>query len=263
MASSSSRSDLDGVDEFQRFGDASSSAAPEQRGLVYDLVVQGNRAFRDRQLEDAISLYSKALKLQPLDPIVLINRSAAFYCYSQRLRNRSAALSESQALSGMDPTVHAELALKDAEKALKSQSALPKSYYRKAMALKLLERYSDAREALLSGLQVDPSSLPMQEAISNFDRQFMLGHNGSTDRTRRARVQRSDDFDCTLCLKMLYDPVTTPCGHSFCRACLFQSMDHGNKCPMCRTVLLLNPRTYPLRNFFLRNMLSGRLSKML
>lgn len=41
------------------------------------------------------------------------------------------------------------------------------------------------------------------------------------------RPERSDDFDCTLCLKLLYDPVTTPCGHSFCRSCLFQSMDRG------------------------------------
>ncbi|XP_057836643.2 uncharacterized protein LOC131046863 isoform X3 [Cryptomeria japonica] len=247
---SSFLSEVDGVDDLPVFGDVSSSAAWEQRGQVYELVVQGNRAFRDRQLEDvpiiAISLYSKALRLQPNDPIILNNRSAAFYCYSQRLRNRPAALSEIQALSGMDPTVHSELALKDAEKALKSQSALPKSYYRKAMALKLLERYSDAREAFLSGLQVDPSSIPMQEAISDFDQQFMLGPENSSGRTSRARVQRTDDFDCTLCLKMLYDPVTTPCGHSFCRGCLFQSMDHGNKCPMCRTVLLLSPRTYPL-----------------
>lgn len=67
----------------------------------------------------------------------------------------------------------------------------------------------------------------MQEAISDFDEQFMMGPENSSDRSRRARVQRSDDFDCTLCLKMLYDPVTTPCEHSFCRACLFQSMDHG------------------------------------
>ena len=39
--------------------------------------------------------------------------------------------------------------------------------------------------------------------------------------------ERNDDFDCTLCLKLLYEPVTTPCGHSFCRSCLFQSMDRG------------------------------------
>lgn len=44
-------------------------------------------------------------------------------------------------------------------------------------------------------------------------------------RRSHGRPQRSDDFDCTLCLKLLYEPITTPCGHSYCRACLFQSMD--------------------------------------
>ena len=30
----------------------------------------------------------------------------------------------------------------------------------------------------------------------------------------------------------------TPCaGHTFCRGCLMRSLDHTNRCPMCRTVL--------------------------
>ena len=42
------------------------------------------------------------------------------------------------------------------------------------------------------------------------------------------KAERTDDFNCTLCLKLLYEPITTPCGHSFCRSCLFQSMDRSN-----------------------------------
>lgn len=47
--------------------------------------------------------------------------------------------------------------------------------------------------------------------------------------TRRSigRTEPMDDFDCTVCLKLLFDPVTTPCGHSFCHSCLLQSMDRG------------------------------------
>ncbi len=37
-------------------------------------------------------------------------------------------------------------------------------------------------------------------------------------------------------MKLLYEPVTTPCGHTFCRACFARSMDHSSRCPMCRTV---------------------------
>ena len=34
-------------------------------------------------------------------------------------------------------------------------------------------------------------------------------------------------------------------GHSFCRACLTQSLDHRNRCPLCRTVLLMTPQQLP------------------
>lgn len=241
-------SEFDGVDELPTFGDSSSSSHWEQqRSNIYDLVLQGNRAFRENKLEEAISIYSKAHRLHPTDPVILSNRSAAFGRYSQYLRNRPAAMSESEALIGMDPMMHAELALKDAEKLHEIQSSWPKSYYRKAVSLILLERYDDARQTLLSGLQVDPFSIPLKSALAELDRRIGLGSSDDmTNRIKRAKIQRTDDFECTLCLKLLYDPVTTPCGHTFCRACLLQSMDHGNKCPMCRTVLLLSPRTYPL-----------------
>lgn len=53
---------------------------------------------------------------------------------------------------------------------------------------------------------------------------------------RLVTVSDADDADCILCMKLLYEPVTTPCGHTFCKACFARSMDHGNRCPMCRTV---------------------------
>ena len=58
-------------------------------------------------------------------------------------------------------------------------------------------------------------------------------------------VERCDDTDCVLCLKLLFEPVTTPCGHTFCRACFARTTDHSNKCPMCRTVNFL-PHALPL-----------------
>ena len=49
-------------------------------------------------------------------------------------------------------------------------------------------------------------------------------------------VEQSDDVECSLCSNLLFEPVTTPCGHSFCRACFARTTDHSNKCPLCRTV---------------------------
>lgn len=226
----------DDVEEFPQGEEEESGIARE----VFDLVQSGNCAFRDNRLEEAISFYSKAQLLKPGDPIILSNRTVVFCRISQFLKERSASDSEYHALNGLDPTIHAELALKDSEKVLDIRSNSPKSYLLKAKALMLLERYEDARGALISGLLTDPLSHLLQTSL----RQLEQFTSDSLNRIRKP--ERSDDFECTLCLKLLYEPVTTPCGHSFCRACLLQSMDHGNKCPICRTVLFVSPKTYPI-----------------
>uniref|UniRef100_A0A0E0KFJ4 RING-type domain-containing protein n=1 Tax=Oryza punctata TaxID=4537 RepID=A0A0E0KFJ4_ORYPU len=214
---------------------------PDKYREVFDLAQRGARAFRDGHFDEAISFYSKAQILRPGDPIILSNRSSAFCMISQVLRERSAADSEYQPLNGLDPTTHAELALKDAEKVLAIGSNSPRPYLLKAYALILLEQYREAREAILAGLQVDPLSHVLQSWLSDLHRNTNIAA-----RARRPTLDRADDFECTLCFKLLFEPVTTPCGHSFCRSCLHQSMDHGNKCPMCRTVLFIGPKTYPI-----------------
>ena len=42
------------------------------------------------------------------------------------------------------------------------------------------------------------------------------------------------DVECPLCLRIFWEPVTTPCGHSFCRACLYQALDTSPSCPLCK-----------------------------
>ncbi|KZO97977.1 hypothetical protein CALVIDRAFT_479045 [Calocera viscosa TUFC12733] len=39
---------------------------------------------------------------------------------------------------------------------------------------------------------------------------------------------------CSMCYLLLYEPVTTPCQHTFCAKCLQRSLDHGTACPLCR-----------------------------
>ncbi|WVO12656.1 hypothetical protein L204_100261 [Cryptococcus depauperatus] len=41
-------------------------------------------------------------------------------------------------------------------------------------------------------------------------------------------------LECGVCAQMLYQPVTTPCQHSFCTKCLSRSLDHSPRCPVCR-----------------------------
>ena len=41
-------------------------------------------------------------------------------------------------------------------------------------------------------------------------------------------------FECQVCLRLLHEPASLPCGHSFCRRCLVQCLDHSLRCPTCR-----------------------------
>lgn len=51
------------------------------------------------------------------------------------------------------------------------------------------------------------------------------------------QLTTSDDvLDCILCMGLLCEPVTLPCGHTFCKTCAVRAIDHASAacCPMCR-----------------------------
>ncbi|KAJ5882053.1 Zinc finger RING-type [Penicillium soppii] len=45
------------------------------------------------------------------------------------------------------------------------------------------------------------------------------------------------ELDCQVCYALLLDPMTTPCGHTFCRKCVARVLDHTDLCPICRRKL--------------------------
>ncbi|KAI8913257.1 PUA-like domain-containing protein [Gorgonomyces haynaldii] len=65
----------------------------------------------------------------------------------------------------------------------------------------------------------------------------------------------SSDFECHMCLSLVQHPITTPCGHTWCRNCLLASLDHTPGCPMCRTKLpqfgyfMHRPQSYSIQKF--------------
>lgn len=52
-------------------------------------------------------------------------------------------------------------------------------------------------------------------------------------------VQRTDRYECGICLETTLEPANTPCGHVFCFDCLQKHINaNGNKCPAGRGELL-------------------------
>lgn len=49
-----------------------------------------------------------------------------------------------------------------------------------------------------------------------------------------------DQFTCSICLEVFENPVSTPCGHSFCQSCISSYWDGGRGgsrvylCPICK-----------------------------
>ena len=68
----------------------------------------------------------------------------------------------------------------------------------------------------------------------------------ATDSCVLGRVKRAAraEVDCQICYALFYDPVTTPCGHTFCRPCLQRVLDHAKYCPVCRRSLTIQPMVY-------------------
>ena len=52
-----------------------------------------------------------------------------------------------------------------------------------------------------------------------------------------------DNFSCSICLDVFNRPVSTPCGHNFCRTCITKFWDDQvqYKCPVCNKLFHTRP----------------------
>ncbi|XP_076006026.1 E3 ubiquitin-protein ligase TRIM39-like [Genypterus blacodes] len=59
-----------------------------------------------------------------------------------------------------------------------------------------------------------------------------------------SRLQCEDQFLCSICLDIFTDPVTTSCGHNFCRTCINRHWNSSVQCvcPLCNEVFCRRPK---------------------
>ncbi|XP_050998383.1 LON peptidase N-terminal domain and RING finger protein 3 isoform X2 [Acomys russatus] len=254
---------------------------------------EGNRLYRERQVEAALLKYNEAVRLAPNDHLLYSNRSQIYFTLESH-----------------------EDALHDAEIACKLRPMGFKAHFRKAQALATLGKVEEALREFLYCVSLDgknkrarteaqretpelPHCSSQEEASAGEDSssqensaQVKVGSQEDSDKDEEGekqdaasikagkcqekkrnhceteaqedmglpnKVSRQDlsdnkvakpdlnipvasfdasDLECSLCMRLFYEPVTTPCGHTFCLKCLERCLDHNAKCPLCKDVLL-------------------------
>jgi Lon protease-like protein len=190
---------------------------------------RGNRAFERKSFPEAVTHYSEAINLNPTKHTYYSNRVAAL-CALQRF----------------------DEALKDAERAIELAPTWAKGYARKGTVLWYLNRLPQAKEAFMQAARLEPDNSEYRRKIAELEENVIEASSAqvepmSTSQTsnQTTALTMLEDFECVLCFKLLYEPVTTPCGHTFCRSCLFRALDHASNCPLCRAVIHIAP-THPV-----------------
>ncbi|XP_030598597.1 zinc-binding protein A33-like [Archocentrus centrarchus] len=71
-----------------------------------------------------------------------------------------------------------------------------------------------------------------------------------------SNLRAEDQFLCAICLDVFTDPVSTPCGHNYCKTCITQHWDINVRCqcPICNKMFI--PRSELHVNTFISEMVT-------
>ena len=68
----------------------------------------------------------------------------------------------------------------------------------------------------------------------------------------------SEEFQCAICWQLMYKPVTTPCGHTFCKECLESALAHRRECTLCKTKIFQQSYANLQVNFMVQSMIEKK-----
>uniref|UniRef100_A0A671P6D8 Uncharacterized protein n=1 Tax=Sinocyclocheilus anshuiensis TaxID=1608454 RepID=A0A671P6D8_9TELE len=203
---------------------------------------EGEGLWKKLDLSNAILKFNTAIELEPCECRLLARRAELF----MEMKNFGQAIKDGDTMCRLRPL-------------------WPKAHYIKAAAFRSADRNEEALQEYfcclaLNGqcyfcttfavyLQILNLWLVVQTFFSLslyfffFSLLALFPDNASSCKTlptfsgeRQVPSQLLDsaDFECSLCMRLFYEPVTTPCGHTFCLKCLERCLDHNPNCPLCK-----------------------------
>ncbi|XP_060798524.1 E3 ubiquitin-protein ligase TRIM21-like [Neoarius graeffei] len=78
------------------------------------------------------------------------------------------------------------------------------------------------------------SSSPAKDRRSSMDEPRSFSGDSSS-------LLSEEQLLCSICLNIFTDPLSTPCGHNFCKSCLTQCWEKSLHCPLCKEKFTKKP----------------------
>uniref|UniRef100_A0A672FDZ5 LON peptidase N-terminal domain and ring finger 3 n=1 Tax=Salarias fasciatus TaxID=181472 RepID=A0A672FDZ5_SALFA len=175
---------------------------------------EGNGLYAEKRLDAALDKYNQAILIAPMDHILFSNRSQ-IHC---SLRQYDKALRDAEASCCLMP--------------LWSKVRAP----RRSRTSRRAGRTATRGPSVVSVLHPVCVCVCVCGAAAAVC-VTVCPPPAEASRTSGGDQLDPSDLECSLCMRLFYEPVTTPCGHTFCLQCLERCLDHNPKCPLCKEEL--------------------------
>eukprot|EP01080_Neovahlkampfia_damariscottae_P000983 gene983-9890_t len=129
-----------------------------------------------------------------------------------------------------------EESLMDIKKAINIDEKTPRAYEIQVEILLATSKQDEAEELLKELVEKFKNHESFKKKLENLNDNIII--------TEDPFCKISTELDCGLCFRIFFDPITTSCGHTFCRECLSRALDYAQKCPLCRSPIHCRPEVH-------------------